>query len=84
MLKKWFIRLFCVAVVAFVFLQLVQLNAQIEEKQKLIDEMNSQIHTQTLINEDLNEQIANADDYLERQANESGLCLPGQQIYQAG
>jgi hypothetical protein len=34
------------------------------------------------INEDLTEQIANADSYLERQANEAGLCLPGQQIYQ--
>lgn len=81
-IRKWLVRLFCVAVAAFVFFQLVQLNAQIEEKQKLIDEMNSQINTQTLINEDLNEQIANADSYLERQANEAGLCLPGQQIYQ--
>ena len=80
--KKWMIRLLCIAVAVFVFAQLVQLHAQIEEKQKLLDEMNGEINNQTLINEDLNEQIANADDYLERQANESGLCLPGQQIYQ--
>lgn len=80
--SNWAVRLVLVAVAAFLFLKLVQLHVQMEEKQQLIDQMNDSITKQALINEDLGEQIANAEEYLERQANEAGLCLPGQQIYQ--
>ncbi|MBQ9860115.1 MAG: hypothetical protein IJO76_05505 [Clostridia bacterium] len=76
------VRIVLVAVAAFLFFKLVQLHSQIEEKQQLIDNMNSNIIKQQLINEDLSEQIENADAYLERQANEAGLGLPGQQVYQ--
>ncbi len=80
---NWAVRIVLVAVAAFLFLKLVQLHVQLEEKQQQIDAMNESIKTQTLINEDLAEQITHADEYLERQANEDGLCLPGQQIYQS-
>ena len=76
------VRIVLVAVAAFLFFKLVQLHSQIEEKQQLIDNMNSNIVKQQLINEDLSEQIENADAYLGRQANEAGLGLPGQQVYQ--
>ena len=80
--SNWAIRIVLVAAAAFLFLKLVQLHVQMEEKKQLIDRMNDSIVQYTLINEDLNEQIAHAEDYVERQANEAGLCLPGQQIYQ--
>ncbi len=80
--RSWVVRILVIAVAAFLFLKLVQLHMQLEEKQQLISNMNESIHRQTLINEDLGEQIANADEYLEREANESGLYMPGQQIYQ--
>ena len=80
--RNWAVRVLVVAVAAFLFLKLVQLHVQMEEKQQQIVDMNNSIHKQMLINEDLGEQIANADEYLERKANEAGLYLPGQQIYQ--
>ena len=80
--KNWAIRIVLVALAAFLFLKLVQLHVQIEEKQQAIDLLQGNIVKQMLINEDLNGQIANADEYLERQANDAGLCLPGQQVYQ--
>ena len=76
------IAIVLVALAAFLFLKLVQLHVQIEEKQQAIDLLQGNIVKQMLINEDLNGQIANADEYLERQANDAGLCLPGQQVYQ--
>lgn len=80
--RSWLVRILVIAVAAFLFLKLVQIHMQLEEKQNLITAMNESIHRQTLINEDLDEQIENADEYLEREANESGLYMPGQQIYQ--
>ncbi len=80
--RNWAMRIVLVALAAFLFLKLVQLHVQIEEKQQQIDALGDSIVKQMLINEDLNGQIANADEYLERQANDAGLCLPGQQIYQ--
>ncbi len=80
--RNWAMRIMLVALAAFLFLKLVQLHVQIEEKQQQIDALGDSIVKQMLINEDLNGQIANADEYLERQANDAGLCLPGQQIYQ--
>ena len=80
--RNWAFRLLLVAVSAFLFIKLVQLHVQMEDKQQQISNLNDSIYKQALINEDLSEQIANADEYLERQANEVGLYLPGQQIYQ--
>lgn len=80
--RNWAFRLLLVAVSAFLFIKLVQLHVQMEDKQQQISNLNDSIYKQALINEDLSEQIANADEYLERQANEAGLYLPGQQIYQ--
>ena len=80
--RNWAVRLLLVAFTAFLFVKLVQLHVQMEDKQQQITDLNDSIYKQALINEDLSEQIANADEYLERQANEAGLYLPGQQIYQ--
>ncbi len=81
--NNWLLRIVLVACAAFLFLKAVQLHAQMDEKQRQIDALQNSIDNRTLLVEDLNEQIANADDYLERRANESGLAFPGQQIYQS-
>ncbi len=80
---NWALRLVLVAFAAFLFLKLVQVHMQMNEKQQQYATLQDDIRKQTLIVEDLGEQIANADDYLERRANENGLVLPGQQVYQS-
>lgn len=79
------LRLMLIAVAAFLFFKLVQMHVQIQEtQQKWIDLNNSKNH-QILINEDLSQQVSdaeNVEDILEREANEAGLFRPGQQIYQ--
>ncbi len=81
---NWVLRFLLVACAAFLFLKLMQMNAQIEAKKSQLSALQEQKYTSELLIEDLVEQNANAheDEYLERQANESGLVLPGQQIFQ--
>ena len=79
---NWALRILLVAVAAFLFLKLVQLHVQMEEKQQQWSELNNSINHQTLIIEDLAEQTENAEAIQERKANDSGLFQPGQQIYQ--
>ena len=79
---KWILRFLLVVVAAFLFLQFVQMHVQIKEKQQNLIELNNSIYRQELINEDLAEQGANAEDIVEREANDAGLYMPGQQIYQ--
>lgn len=80
---NWAARIVVVALAAFLFLKLVQVHMQLQQKSKMINQMNENIATMTVINEDLNEQIAHSDDNRERQANEAGWFLSGQQIYQS-
>lgn len=79
---NWALRILLVAVAAFLFLKLVQLHVQMEEKQNQWIELNNSIYRQTLIIEDLAEQTENAEAIQERKANDTGLYQPGQQIYQ--
>lgn len=79
---NWALRILLIAVAAFLFLKLVQVHIQLEEKQQQLTALYNSKNHQTLINEDLTEQAENADDILEREANEAGLFKPGQQIYQ--
>lgn len=79
---NWLLRLLVVAGVLYVLFQVAQVAAEtMHKKQEWLD-LNNSIHHQTLINEDLEEQLANSDEELEHQANEEGLYQPGQQIYQ--
>lgn len=79
---NWVLRILLIAVAAFLFLKLVQLHVQLEDKQRQLIELNNSINHQTLLNEDLAERAENAEDILEREANDAGLYMPGQQIYQ--
>ena len=79
---NWAMRILLVAVAAFLFLKLVQLHVQMEEKQNQWIDLNNSINRQMLIIEDLAEQTENAEAIQERKANDTGLYQPGQQIYQ--
>lgn len=79
----WLWRVMLVAIAAFLFVKVVQLYVQREEKGQQLAALQDSIVKQTLINEDLQEQLDNVDDYVERYANEAGFVLPGQQIYQS-
>ena len=79
---NWAMRILLVAVAAFLFLKLVQLHVQMEEKQNQWIDLNNSINRQMLIIEDLAEQTENAEEIQERKANDTGLYQPGQQIYQ--
>ena len=81
--RNWVLRILLVAVTAFLFVKGVQLHVQMENREQQIAQLNDSIYKQTLINEDLEEQNSNVAKYLERQANEAGKYLPGQQIYQS-
>ena len=79
---SWVWRIVLLAFAAFLFVKVVQVYVQLDEKGKQLALLQDGIVKQTLINEDLSEQIDNADGYMERYANEAGWVLPGQQIYQ--
>ncbi len=81
--RGWLWRVFLVVFAAILFVKGVQLYVQQEEKNRQLAAVQDSIIKQTLINEDLQEQIDNVDDYVERYANEAGFVLPGQQIYQS-
>ena len=79
---NWVLRILLISIAALLFLELVQLHVQIEEKQNQLNDLNAQIAHAQLVAEGLSEQKDNAEDILEREANEAGLYMPGQQIYQ--
>lgn len=76
------IRLLIIALVLFVFIKAVQLYSQLQQKERVLSDLDGRIQTQLVVNEGLTDQAEHADDYLEHKANENGYYAPGQQIYQ--
>ena len=80
---NWPVRVLLVAAVLFLFVKVVQVNAQMAEKQELIDSLKADIETAIVYNEDLAEK--NDGDfagYLEKRLREAGYVFPNDQIYQ--
>ncbi len=80
---NWPIRILLVAGVLFLFVKVVQVNAQMAEKQELIESLKADIETAKVYNEDLAEK--NESDfagYLEKRLREKGYVFPNDQIYQ--
>ena len=80
---NWALRLVLVAVAAFLFLKMVQLHVQLDQKEQTLHELTADEVKQEVRNEALNEQVAHVEDFLEQQANENGYFHAGQQIYQS-
>ena len=78
---NWPLRILVIAGVAFLFIQIWrtqdQLSKTLQESQLIKDNINKQM----VYNEDLSAQMDDVDAILEREANEAGFYLPGQQIY---
>lgn len=78
---NWPLRILVIAGIAFLFIQIWRTQDQLsktqQENQAIIDSINKQI----VYNEDLAAQMDDVDAILEREANEAGFYLPGQQIY---
>lgn len=80
--RGWIVRALVIVLALFLFLKVVQLYGQLQEKKLAMTDLDGRIETQKVINEGLADQVDNADDYLEHKANEDGYYAPGQQVYQ--
>ena len=78
---NWPLRILVLAGVAFLFIQLWRSQDQLAKKQQEKLQVENDIHTQMVINEDLTAQKEDADATLEDKANEAGYFEPGQQIF---
>ncbi len=79
---NWILRIVVVACIIFALVKTVQLQSQINEKQKEIDRLSEEITKATLINEDLDGQSKDYQSYLEQHLREEGYVYPNDQIYQ--
>ncbi len=73
-----FLRIALLAFSVYIVVVLVQLQLDIDKKQSEIDALKEAIETQQMLNEDLEQQKENLDEYLEQQAWEDGYSRPGE------
>ena len=78
---NWPLRILVIAGVAFLFVQIWRTQDQLSKTQQENQDILDRINKQIVINEDLSAQMEDVDSILEREANEAGFYLPGQQIY---
>ncbi|MBQ3093569.1 MAG: septum formation initiator family protein [Clostridia bacterium] len=76
-----FFRIAVAALLVWVIVSLLQLQIEIREKRSALADLNTQILTQKRINEELADENANDELYLEQQARDKGLAKPGESIY---
>ncbi len=75
-------RVVIVAVVAFGFFKLVQIQMQLNEKQAEIDALAERKAVEEIYLEDLQDKVDNIDDNLEQYLREDGYVGPSDQVYQ--
>lgn len=78
---NWPLRILVLVGVAFLFIQIWRTQDQLTQKLQEQMQLEDDIHTQKVINEDLAAQKEDADAILESKANEAGYFAPGQQIF---
>lgn len=76
------IRVVVVAVVAFGFFKLVQIQMQLNEKQAEIDALAERKAVEEIYVEDLQNKVDNIEDNLEQHLREDGYVGPNDQVYQ--
>lgn len=69
------------AVSCYVLVMLIQLHMEIADRHEQLDKLQSSIDYQAQINEDMQAMRDNYESYLEQQAREQGLALPGETIF---
>ncbi len=75
-------RVVIVAVVAFGFFKLVQIQMQLNEKQSEIDALAERKAVEQIYIEDLQNKVDNIDNNLEQYLREDGYVGPSDQVYQ--
>ncbi len=75
-------RIVIVAVIAFGFFKLVQIQMQINEKQAVIDELAERKAVEEIYVEDLQDKVDNIEENLEQYLREDGYVGPNDQVYQ--
>lgn len=70
-----------VVVSCYFLVMLVQLHLEIAERREQLDKLQAGIDYQAQINEDMQAMRDNYESYLEQQAREQGLALPGETIF---
>ncbi len=75
-------RVVIVAVVAFGFFKLVQIQMQLNEKQAEIDALAERKAVEEIYIEDLQNKVDNIDEDLEQYLREDGYVGPSDQVYQ--
>lgn len=75
-------RVVIVAVVAFGFFKLVQIQMQLNDKQAEIDALEERIAIETVYNEDLQSKIDNFDEKQDQYLRDNGYVGPNDQVFQ--
>lgn len=75
-------RVVIVAVVAFGFFKMVQIQTQLNEKQSEIDALEERKAVEQIYIEDLQNKVDNIDNNLEQYLREDGYVGPSDQVYQ--
>ena len=75
-------RIVIVAVIAFGFFKLVQIQMQINEKQAIIDDLAERKAVEEIYVEDLQDKVDNIEENLEQYLREDGYVGPNDQVYQ--
>ena len=78
--KSLLLRIALLALSVYVVVSLVQLQLQLDESQRRLDELNDQVHEQENINLILEDKLENSEEYLEQQARKQGMAKPGETI----
>lgn len=81
--KSVIIRVCVIAFACYVVFTLVSLKIQIERSKQEVEELNTQINNQEIINEELQRTLSddNLDDAIRRAAEEQGYTAQGEEVY---
>ena len=69
------------AVSCYVLVMLIQIRVEIAERNEQLEKLEAGLEYQQQINEDMQAMRDNYESYLEQQAREQGLALPGETIF---
>ena len=79
--KSIFLRLALLAFSIYVIGRLLQLQMELGQSQRQLDNVDQEIKNMQLLNDDLKNKMENYEAYQEQQARENGQARPGETIY---
>ena len=79
--KNIFLRIALLAAAVYAIVSVVQLELQLDERRQELNEKIAQTEQAKTENVQLQELLDNSDSYLEEQAREQGMVLPGETVF---